>query len=135
MPGSTYGPHQYIKLSQLNDQIQDAVNDRFKGQTYWVVADITNHSYKADKKIHYFELVEKAADSSVITAKLLGKCWGAGAFKILDFEISSGQRLSNNLHVLVQLIVDYHLCRLINLYLICTLFVPVIGVMLVSAGK
>jgi len=102
------GPHQYIRLSQLNDQIQDAVNDRFKGQTYWVVADITNHSYKADKKIHYFELVEKAADSSVITAKLLGKCWGAGALKILDFEISTGQRFTNNLHVLVQLTVDYH---------------------------
>lgn len=102
------GPDQYIRLSQLNDQIQDTINSRFKGQTYWVVADITNHSFKADKKIHYFELVEKSEKGSVITAKIMGKSWGAGALKILDFEISTGQRFTNNLHVLVQVSVDFH---------------------------
>ncbi|UUF13121.1 MULTISPECIES: exodeoxyribonuclease VII large subunit [Flavobacterium] len=102
------GPDQYIRLSQLNDQIQDTINARFKGQTYWVVADITNHSFKTDKKIHYFELVEKSEKSSAITAKILGKCWGAGALKILDFELSTGQRFTNNLHVLIQVSVDYH---------------------------
>ncbi|WP_343706395.1 exodeoxyribonuclease VII large subunit [Flavobacterium sp.] len=102
------GPEHYIRLSQLNDQIQDTINARFKGQTYWVVADITNHSFKADKKIHYFELVEKSETGSTITAKMLGKSWGAGALKILDFEITTGQRFTNNLHVLVQVSVDYH---------------------------
>ncbi len=101
-------PDQYIRLSQLNDQIQDAITDRFKGHTYWVVADITNHSFKADKKIHYFELVEKSETSSAITAKIMGKSWGTGAVKILDFEITTGQRFTNNLHVLVQLSVDFH---------------------------
>lgn len=102
------GPDQYIRLSQLNDQIQDTINARFKGQTYWVVADITNHSFKADKKIHYFELVEKSEKSSAITAKIMGKSWGTGALRILDFEISTGQRFTNNLHVLVQVSVDFH---------------------------
>lgn len=101
-------PVQYIKLSQLNDQIQDTINTRFKGQTYWVVADITNHSFKADKKIHYFELVEKSDKSSAITAKIMGKSWGAGALRILDFESTTGQRFTNNLHVLVQVSVDFH---------------------------
>ncbi len=101
-------PVQYIKLSQLNDQIQDTINARFKGQTYWVVADITNHSFKADKKIHYFELVEKSDKSSAITAKIMGKSWGAGALRILDFESTTGQRFTNNLHVLVQVSVDFH---------------------------
>lgn len=99
---------QYIRLSQLNDQIQDTINASFKGQKYWVVADITNHSFKADKKIHYFELVEKAETGSTITAKIMGKSWGAGALKILHFEITTGQRFTNNLHVLIQLSVDYH---------------------------
>ncbi|MFC0778661.1 exodeoxyribonuclease VII large subunit [Flavobacterium sp. HJSW_4] len=102
------GPDQYIRLSQLTDQVQDTINSSFRGRTYWVVADITNHSFKADKKIHYFELVEKSDNSSVITAKILGKAWGGGALKILDFEISTGQRFTNNLHVLVQVSVDYH---------------------------
>lgn len=102
------GPDQYIRLSQLNYQIQEVINARFRGQTYWVVADITNHSFKADKKIHYFELVEKSETDSSITAKILGKSWGGGALKILDFEITTGQRFTNNLHVLVQVSVDYH---------------------------
>ncbi|MET3029207.1 exodeoxyribonuclease VII large subunit [Flavobacterium sp. UW10123] len=102
------GPDQYIRLSQLTDKIQDSINSGFRSRTYWVVADITNHSFKADKKIHYFELVEKSENSSVITAKILGKAWGGGALRIIDFEITTGQRFSNNLHVLVQVSVDYH---------------------------
>lgn len=99
---------QYIRLSQLNDQIQDTINARFKGQTYWIVADITNHSFKADKKIHYFELVEKAQTGNAITAKILGKSWGGGAVRIEEFEKTTGQVFTNNLHVLVQVSVDYH---------------------------
>lgn len=102
------GLDQYIRLSQLNDQIHDTINARFKGQTYWVVADITNHSFKADKKIHYFELVEKSEKDSTITAKIMGKSWGKGTMRILDFEITTGQRFTNNLNVLVQVSVDYH---------------------------
>ncbi|MBE8726326.1 exodeoxyribonuclease VII large subunit [Flavobacterium hungaricum] len=102
------GPYQYIRLSQLNGQIQDTINSRFKGQTYWVLADITSHSFKADKKIHYFELVEKSETSGVITAKIMGKSWGNGALRILNFEITTGQRFTNNLHVLVQVGVDFH---------------------------
>jgi exodeoxyribonuclease VII large subunit len=98
----------YIKLSALTDMIHDAITDRFAGQTFWVVADITNHSYKADKKIHYFELVEKGETGSVITAKILGKSWGTGALRISEFEKNTGQAFSNNLHVLVQVSVDYH---------------------------
>ncbi|PTS92496.1 exodeoxyribonuclease VII, partial [Flavobacterium sp. HMWF030] len=53
-------PQHYIRLSALNDMIHDTISARFASQRFWVLADITNHSYKADKKIHYFELVEKA---------------------------------------------------------------------------
>ncbi|MHC0446466.1 exodeoxyribonuclease VII large subunit [Flavobacterium sp. 3-218] len=102
------GPDQYIRLSQLNDQIQDTINSRFRGQTHWVVADITNHSFKADKKIHYFELVEKGEKNSAIIAKIMGKAWGEGAVQLSDFEKKTGQRFTNNLHVLVKVSVDYH---------------------------
>jgi len=99
---------QYIRLSTLNDMIHDTINSRFTGQRFWVLADITNHSYKADKKIHYFELVEKAQNSNAVTAKMLGKSWGAGALRIDEFEKNTGQVFTNNLHVLVQVSVDYH---------------------------
>ncbi|PIF34465.1 exodeoxyribonuclease VII large subunit [Flavobacterium sp. 9] len=101
-------PQHYIRLSALNDMIHDTINSRFEGQRFWVLADITNHSFKADKKIHYFELVEKAQKGSAITAKILGKSWGIGAVRIEEFEKKTGQLFTNNLHVLVQVSVDYH---------------------------
>jgi len=88
--------------------IHDTLRARFEGQRFWVLADITNHSYKADKKIHYFELVEKAQSGNAITAKMIGKSWGGGAVRIEEFEKSTGQAFTNNLHVLVQVSVDYH---------------------------
>ncbi|CAA9194872.1 Exodeoxyribonuclease 7 large subunit [Flavobacterium bizetiae] len=102
------GPQKHIKLSELNAKISDALTDRFKGQTFWVVADITNHSYKADKKIHYFELVEKGATSNSIVAKIIGKAWGAGSMHLSDFEKNTGQSFTNNINVLVLVSVDYH---------------------------
>ena len=99
---------QYIRLSALNDMIQDTLSSRFAGQRFWVLADITNHSFKADKKIHYFELVEKGQNGNGITAKILGKSWGGGAVRIEEFEKSTGQTFTNNLHVLVQVSIDYH---------------------------
>lgn len=101
-------PRPYIRLSTLNDMIQDTLNARFEGERFWVLADITNHSYKADKKIHYFELVEKAQSGNAITAKMMGKSWGGGAVRIEEFEKNTGQAFTNNLHVLVQVSVDYH---------------------------
>lgn len=101
-------PHPYIRLSALNDMIHDTISARFAGQRFWVLADITNHSYKADKKIHYFELVEKAQNGNAITAKMMGKSWGGGAVRIEEFEKNTGQVFTNNLHVLVQVSVDYH---------------------------
>ncbi|WP_409415739.1 exodeoxyribonuclease VII large subunit [Flavobacterium sp. PS2] len=98
----------HIKLSELNNKISDALADRFKGQTFWVVADITNHSYKADKKIHYFELVEKGTTSNSIVAKIVGKAWGTGSMHLSDFEKNTGQRFTNNINVLVLVSVDYH---------------------------
>jgi exodeoxyribonuclease VII large subunit len=98
----------HIKLSELNNKISDALTDRFKGQTFWVVADITNHSYKADKKIHYFELVEKGTTTNSIVAKIIGKAWGTGSMHLSDFEKKTGQRFTNNINVLVLVSVDYH---------------------------
>lgn len=88
--------------------IHDTISSRFEGQRFWVLADITNHSFKADKKIHYFELVEKAQNGNAITAKMMGKSWGGGAIRIEEFEKNTGQTFTNNLHVLVQVSVDYH---------------------------
>lgn len=101
-------PENYITLSELSYKIHLTLCARFKGQSYWVVADVTSHTFKAEKKIHYFELVEKADKNSAITAKIMGKAWGEGAIRLSDFEKKTGQTFTNNLHVLVLVSVDYH---------------------------
>lgn len=97
-----------IRLSQLNRKITDSIEAVFHNQNYWVIADVTNHSYKADKNYHNFELVEKDTKSNAIVARIMGKAWGSGALKITEFEDATGQRFTNNLQVLLQVNVEYH---------------------------
>ncbi|WP_431244477.1 exodeoxyribonuclease VII large subunit [Flavobacterium sp. P21] len=86
-------PENFITLSQLNYQIHQTISERFKGRTYWVVADVTSHTYKADKKIHYFELVEKGEKNSAITAKIMGKAWGKVRLGLRIFKRRQGRFL------------------------------------------
>ena len=97
----------HIKLSELTSSIQRKIDDAFANHAFWVVADVTNHTYKAANNYHYFELVEKEVTSSRIVAKVAGRAWGAGALRIDRFEQSTGQRFSNNVHVLVLVMVQY----------------------------
>lgn len=97
----------HIKLSELTSRIQRNIDDAFGSHAFWVVADVTNHTFKAANNYHYFELVEKEPMSSRIVAKIAGRAWGAGAIRIDSFEQSTGQRFSNNVHVLVLVMVQY----------------------------
>lgn len=49
----------HLTLSQLNDIIQSKLNEAFFMQHFWIVAHITEHSFKQKTGYHYFELVEK----------------------------------------------------------------------------
>lgn len=99
-------PH--IKLSELTQQVQAVMDAHFSAQTYWVVADVTNHSYKEKGGYHFFELVEKAERDNSLVTKIAGKAWGSGATRIKEFEQLTGQRFTNNINVLVRVKVTYH---------------------------
>ena len=97
-----------IKLSQLSTLITDAVDVAFRNKSYWIIADVTNHSYKEAKNSHNFDLVEKDVNSHTIVAKVAGKAWGTSAVKIKDFENITGQRFTNNIQVLILVSIEYH---------------------------
>jgi exodeoxyribonuclease VII large subunit len=97
-----------IKLSELTGQIQQTLNNAFASQTYWVVADVTNHSFYSQKGYHYFDLVEKDAQGGGIVAKVSAVAWGTGAERIREFEIVTGQQFKNDIHVLVRVAVNFH---------------------------
>ena len=98
----------YIKLSDLSRTIEDLLNQNFSGHTFWVVGDITNHTFKREKNYHYFDLVEKDANSNGIVAKIATGAWGNGSFKISNFESVTGQKFTNNINVLLQVSVLFH---------------------------
>lgn len=97
-----------MKLSALTRQVQQAIESRFLFQTFWVMADVTNYSYQQAKQYHYFDLVEKSENGGSINAKISAAAWGAGNLRIKAFERITGQRFQNNIHVLVQVAVEYH---------------------------
>lgn len=97
-----------IRLSELNSKINGAIQDSFGAITFWVVADITNHTFKAQKNYHNFDLVEKDPNSNNIIAKISGKAWGKGTLRILNFEKVTGQRFTNNINVLLNVSISFH---------------------------
>ena len=98
----------HLRLSELNQQIESVVENNFIDSNLWVIADITNHSFKEKTNYHYFDLVEKSEKSNELIAKISGKAWGTGSSKIRDFERITGQRFSNNINVLIRVKVNYH---------------------------
>ena len=98
----------HIRLSELNSKINDAINRSFSSATFWVIADVTNHTFKSQSNYHYFELVEKDTNSNNIIAKLSGKAWGSGSTKIANFERITGQKFANNINVLLNVKVQFH---------------------------
>lgn len=97
-----------IRLSELTAQIHDTINGVFGARTFWVIADVTNHTYKPQSNFHYFELVEKDKASAKILAKIGGRAWGNAAVNISNFEKATGQQFKNDINVLVQVAVQYN---------------------------
>ena len=98
----------HIRLSELNGKINDTIKNAFSTTTFWVIADITNHSFGAQKNYHHFELVEKDPNSNSILAKISGKAWGNGSIKISNFEKVTGQKFTDNINVLINVSIQYH---------------------------
>lgn len=96
-----------IRLSALARQIQQAIEGVFGQQTFWIIADITNHTYKPQSNYHYFELVEKEQSSSKIVARIAGRAWGNACVNISNFERVTGQQFKNDINVLIQVSVQY----------------------------
>lgn len=98
----------YIKLSDLTARIQQAISLAFAGQSYWIIADITNYSFYQQRGYHYFDLVEKQDTAGDIIARVAAVAWGPGANKIKDFERITGQPFKNDINVLIKVAVSYH---------------------------
>jgi exodeoxyribonuclease VII large subunit len=101
-------PQGHIRLSELSQKIGSALYNAFSDASFWVVADVTSHTFREEKSYHSFELVEKDPLSNRVVAQIRGKAWGFGSERIEQFERQTGQRFTNNINVLVNVSVEFH---------------------------
>ena len=97
-----------LRLSQLTDIVSNALARVFGERTFWIIADVTSHTFKPDKNYHHFELVEKDPASNQLLAKIQAKAWSRGSLSISQFEQMTGQRFTDHINVLVNVSVNYH---------------------------
>jgi len=102
------GDIQPIRLSQLTASIDATLANAFRKMSFWIIADVTNHTFRSEKNHHNFDLVEKDPYSNAMIAKIQTKAWGAGSVSIANFEQITGQRFSNNISVLINVSVIFH---------------------------
>ncbi len=97
---------QPVPLSALCLLLQETLRQAFQYRRFWVLAEISNHSFYPQKGFHYFDLVEKAEDR--ITAKIAGVAWAAGARSIAEFEQATGEKFRNGLALCLEMSFDFH---------------------------
>jgi exodeoxyribonuclease VII large subunit len=97
-----------IRLSQLTSGIAAAMEAAFRDRRFWVIAEVSNHSFKSEKGYHNFELVEKDPASSDVIARIAAKAWGNGTRNIVSFEEKTGQKFGPKIQVLVLVALEYH---------------------------
>lgn len=98
----------FIKLSDLSRKIEQVFKQVFATEFYWIIAEVSGHKFYRDTDRHYFDLVEKSANSEVEVAKFKAKSWSEGSASIAQFEQQTGQTFQSGIQVLIKVKVEYH---------------------------
>ena len=97
-----------LKLSDLTGMIRETLAQRFERESYWVLADVSDHKFYPQKKYHFFDLVEKDDQSGNLIARVAATAWSDGSKSIELFEQSTRQKFTTGIHVLVRVKVEFH---------------------------
>ncbi len=85
------------------------VQNSFAGKTFWVVAEVSGLRYYSGKNYYFLNLVEKAPESNSLLTTIAATVWSHGVNRIRRFESLTGQKFDNNLQLLLQVRVEYHI--------------------------
>ena len=102
-----------IKLSALVEQIQETIQDRFEGQSYWVAARIMNvKKYESNRRCYltleeYEKMNKKAEMRSVF--------WATAYSEIEKFEKITGQVFKDGIEIICRVKVRFHQVYGLNL--------------------
>lgn len=95
----------YIKLSELVYNIENAISEKYGNKTYWIVAETSDIKKYDDRRYCFIKLIEKS-DGKVI-AKIDGVIWWQYYDLIDRFEVTTGKAFSKNLELLLNVRVAF----------------------------
>ncbi len=95
-----------IKLSELVDEIQDTLQLRFEGETFWVTTQIIDVKKQEGVRRCYLKFIEK--ENNVVTTELRGVFWSNSYAQIEDFEKFTKQRFSDGIEITCKVQVKFH---------------------------
>lgn len=99
----------HISLSDLTRMVESVIRNHFSAKTFWVVAEVSGLKYYAGKNYYFLNLVEKAPSSNTLLTSISATVWSQGVNQVRKFETVTGQRFENNLQLLLQVRVEYHI--------------------------
>jgi exodeoxyribonuclease VII large subunit len=94
------------KLSDLVNEIDEAIHNRFAGKTFWIKAEITDVKKHPDKKWCFLKFIEK--EGHVITTEMKAVFWSNTYFYIKDFERETQQTFASGLEITCNVRVRFH---------------------------
>jgi exodeoxyribonuclease VII large subunit len=95
-----------LRLSELIGEIDDTIQDRFAGETFWITAEITDVKKQPDKRWCFLKFIEK--EGTLITAEIKGVFWSTSYNSVVQFEKLSGQPFASGLEITCQVRVRFH---------------------------
>jgi len=95
-----------IKLSELVEQIQDTIRNRFEGESFWITAEITDVKKQPDKRWCFLKFIEK--DGNITTAEIKGVFWANTFHNIEKFEKVTNQTFTSGLEITCNVRVRFH---------------------------
>lgn len=99
----------YIKLSELAHSIEDVFNQSFSGKSFWVIAETININNYPARRNCYLKLVEKEEGKNTVITSIDAVIWG-GRYAIIEkFENATLQQFKDNIQLLLQVKVSYHI--------------------------
>ncbi len=102
-----------LKLSELLDQIQNTIQNRFDGEVFWIHAQIMNVKKQAASKRCYLTLEEYENGSK--TAEIRAVFWASSYNQIESFEKATKQVFKDGIKIICKVRVRYHKVYGLNL--------------------
>ncbi len=94
------------KLSEVVNEIEDIIRNRFAGRSFWIKAEISDVKKYTDKRWCFLKFTEKAG--SIVTTEIKGVFWSGTYYNIENFESATQQVFASGLEITCNVRVKFH---------------------------